>query len=396
VLDFLLPVPKLLEPNSCHFSDVKIIKTTSTKINYLLDKLRSHPSEKAIIFSSVKNTLYYLGHSLNAAGFKFLAFYSGLKSQEKGQAITTFNTNEAIKIFLMDTDLAAYGINLVSASRIYFVDPVIDPKKKQQAIKRAHRIGQLQSVHVEMIIMNDTIEQLQENISLKLGNNFELKKEETHTRELLTTLQFLPQADEPKLTLNIEPFKKNKAQTLDPSSELLDLSDFNEKPRFMKKDGEKDEEKEKEREREKGKGASKAKLKLKSKFKADTKENQSPSKQEKRSEIGGDSSSDSESETDFASEVETEQDDDDENGNRAESSKRSAIRNNLLKDIIIHEDGNRDELMEFPECVPFKDFAGKGKGKEKIEKGSEKGNGTKLKRPLGGNLPAKKKVRFDS
>jgi len=62
-------------------------------------------------------------------------------------------------IFFAHTLLVAYGINLPTAQRIYFMDLVWEPSKEKQAIKRAHRIGQTKSVFVEKLIMKDTIEE---------------------------------------------------------------------------------------------------------------------------------------------------------------------------------------------------------------------------------------------
>lgn len=53
---------------------------------------------------------------------------------------------------------AAYGIDLSSATRVFFVSPVWQTAVEQQAIKRAHRIGQTKPVFVETLVMKDTIE----------------------------------------------------------------------------------------------------------------------------------------------------------------------------------------------------------------------------------------------
>lgn len=58
----------------------------------------------------------------------------------------------------MHVDRAAFGINIPEASRMFFVSPVWELAKEQQAIKRAHRIGQTRPVHVEILIARDTIE----------------------------------------------------------------------------------------------------------------------------------------------------------------------------------------------------------------------------------------------
>ena len=59
----------------------------------------------------------------------------------------------------MDVKQAAFGLNLSSASRIYFVNPVCRPNVEAQAIKRAHRIGQTRKVFVETLVLKGMIEE---------------------------------------------------------------------------------------------------------------------------------------------------------------------------------------------------------------------------------------------
>ena len=59
----------------------------------------------------------------------------------------------------MDIRQAAHGLNICSASRVFFVSPPLRPDIEAQAIKRAHRIGQTKPVHVETLILAGTIEE---------------------------------------------------------------------------------------------------------------------------------------------------------------------------------------------------------------------------------------------
>jgi SNF2 family DNA or RNA helicase len=70
----------------------------------------------------------------------------------------TFNTSENANVMIMAVQKAAYGIDLSSASRVYFCSPVWQTAMEQQAIKRAHRIGQTKPVFVETLVIRHSIE----------------------------------------------------------------------------------------------------------------------------------------------------------------------------------------------------------------------------------------------
>lgn len=72
--------------------------------------------------------------------------------------ILTFNTSDNANVIIMAVQKAAYGIDLSSATRVFFVSPVWQTAMEQQAIKRAHRIGQKKPVFIETLVIKNTIE----------------------------------------------------------------------------------------------------------------------------------------------------------------------------------------------------------------------------------------------
>lgn len=59
----------------------------------------------------------------------------------------------------MDLSQAAFGLDMRSASRIYFLSPVLNPQVEAQAIGRARRISQQKPVSVETLVLRDSIEE---------------------------------------------------------------------------------------------------------------------------------------------------------------------------------------------------------------------------------------------
>ena len=60
----------------------------------------------------------------------------------------------------MDISLAAFGLDMRAASRIYFISPVLNPQVEAQAVGRARRISQRKPVKVETLVLRDSIEEV--------------------------------------------------------------------------------------------------------------------------------------------------------------------------------------------------------------------------------------------
>lgn len=75
-----------------------------------------------------------------------------------GMHTSTFNRTETCRVFLVNAKLAAHGLHLAAASRVFFINPIWQPNVESQAIKRVHRIGQTRSVYVGTLILKETLE----------------------------------------------------------------------------------------------------------------------------------------------------------------------------------------------------------------------------------------------
>jgi hypothetical protein len=60
----------------------------------------------------------------------------------------------------MDLSQAAFGLDMRAASRIYFVNPVLNPQVEAQAIGRVRRISQQKPVSVETLVLRDSIDEV--------------------------------------------------------------------------------------------------------------------------------------------------------------------------------------------------------------------------------------------
>ena len=70
-------------------------------------------------------------------------------------------------MFLISLKAGGVGLNLVSADTVVLYDPWWNPAVEEQAIDRAHRIGQTRPVFVHKLVAAGTIEEKMEALKEK-------------------------------------------------------------------------------------------------------------------------------------------------------------------------------------------------------------------------------------
>ena len=152
------PTSNLSELSS---TSAKILSTASSKLSYLITQVVMYQkSEKIIIFYEADNVAYYIAQALEAINVEHLIYAKSLSSDRRSSYIVTFNQSPRFRVLLMDISQAAFGLDVSSASRVYFVNPVFNKQVEAQAVKRAHRIGQFRSVYVETLVLRGSIEEV--------------------------------------------------------------------------------------------------------------------------------------------------------------------------------------------------------------------------------------------
>lgn len=158
--------PKMVDENYLEGSGkfTEIIRNTEDIIS------RGH---KVLIFSSFVKHLNLLKESFESDNIQHTMLTG--ESTNREDIVKAFQENEECKVFLISLKAGGVGLNLTAADYVFILDPWWNPASEEQAISRAHRIGQVKNVFVYRFISANSIEEkiqiLQEKKS-KLAESF--------------------------------------------------------------------------------------------------------------------------------------------------------------------------------------------------------------------------------
>jgi superfamily II DNA or RNA helicase len=131
----------------------------SAKLDELLSRLTSaaETGERVLVFSQFTSLLAIVKTRLNKAKIDFL--YLDGKTKDRQSLVEQFQSGTGPGVFLISLKAGGVGLNLTAARTVYLLDPWWNPAVEAQAIDRAHRIGQQQTVFATRLIAADTVEQ---------------------------------------------------------------------------------------------------------------------------------------------------------------------------------------------------------------------------------------------
>ncbi|KGO64129.1 Zinc finger, PHD-type [Penicillium italicum] len=128
-------------------------------LNLMLPRLRER-GHRVLIFSQFLENLNIVEDFLTGLGLQFCRLDGNLSSREKQQQIDQFNApDSSFFAFLLSTRSGGVGINLATADTVIIMDPDFNPKQDMQALSRAHRIGQKNTVLVFHLVVRASVEE---------------------------------------------------------------------------------------------------------------------------------------------------------------------------------------------------------------------------------------------
>lgn len=145
-----------------YFARLRKDYESSAKVEVTLSLLRSirkgKPAEKTLVFSLWTSFLDILEIPLQDEGFRYLRYDGGMTFTERDDNVKAFSEDPSVKILLVSLMAGNAGLNLTAASQVIVLEPFWNPFVEDQAVDRAHRIGQKRAVDVHKVLVAGTVE----------------------------------------------------------------------------------------------------------------------------------------------------------------------------------------------------------------------------------------------
>jgi SNF2 family DNA or RNA helicase len=138
-----------------------IYKNESGKFNDIVEKAESVISEdhKLLLFSQFTSYLGLFKKHFDKQKIPYAYLDGTLTPEQRRDEVDKFQNESNIKVFLISLKAGGIGLNLTAADYVFLADPWWNPAIEEQAISRAHRIGQEKKVFIYKFISRNTLEE---------------------------------------------------------------------------------------------------------------------------------------------------------------------------------------------------------------------------------------------
>ncbi|EDO48474.1 predicted protein [Nematostella vectensis] len=129
-----------------------------TVLDGLLTKLKLQ-GHRVLIYSQMTRMIDILEEYMTFRKHKYMRLDGSSKISDRRDMVADFQNNKDIFVFLLSTRAGGLGINLTAADTVIFYDSDWNPTVDEQAMDRAHRLGQTKQVTVYRLVTKNTIEE---------------------------------------------------------------------------------------------------------------------------------------------------------------------------------------------------------------------------------------------
>jgi E3 ubiquitin-protein ligase SHPRH len=100
-----------------------------------------------------------VGDALKRNEIKFVGCKNKVKDFQHTGAIEIFRNSPEIHVLLLPLAMGAEGLDLIVASHIFLLEPLVNRQQEMQAVNRIYRIGQAKRTYIHKYIISNTVEE---------------------------------------------------------------------------------------------------------------------------------------------------------------------------------------------------------------------------------------------
>ncbi|KAI8646831.1 SNF2 family N-terminal domain-containing protein [Parasitella parasitica] len=201
-------------------------------LDKLLERLKTE-GHRCLVYFQMTRMIDLFEEYIAYKQYRYLRLDGSSKISDRRDMVQDWQTRSEIFIFLLSTRAGGLGINLTAADTVIFYDSDWNPTVDQQAMDRAHRLGQTKQVTVYRLITKGTIEERilqrakqKDEIQKVVISGGEFRQVDFKPREIVSLLlddeelddklqlQLKRKAEEEEQKKAAKPVKKSRKQTL--------------------------------------------------------------------------------------------------------------------------------------------------------------------------------------
>jgi SWI/SNF-related matrix-associated actin-dependent regulator 1 of chromatin subfamily A len=123
-------------------------------VQFIIEQLEGS-DEKLVIFGH-RDVLALAKEQL--AAYKPVMFVGGMSAEDKNESVERFQSDPACCVFLGYIQAAGVGLTLTKSAHVIFIELDFVPANVSQAEDRCHRLGQEESVLVQHLVIEDSLD----------------------------------------------------------------------------------------------------------------------------------------------------------------------------------------------------------------------------------------------
>ena len=138
--------------------DSTLVSLKNSKLEAFVEEINKFPNRKTLVFCQFTMLMDMLEELLTNLKIGYVRLDGTMSKEDRKISTDEFDKNPECIVYLISLKAGGTGLNLISATQVFIMDPWWNPAVESQAIDRAYRFGQYADVRVVHFITQDAIE----------------------------------------------------------------------------------------------------------------------------------------------------------------------------------------------------------------------------------------------